>query len=93
MNTRAWAGVPGTGLTQAQLLAWCSTSLSSCSARRLAPDMRVPKGVKNPVFYGQQPEKKVPVSSGHEIKQTPVVLAMLKGESRPLTRAWAHSSP
>ncbi|KAI4535383.1 hypothetical protein MG293_014609 [Ovis ammon polii] len=41
--------------------------------------MKVPKGVKNPVFYGQQPEKKVPVSSGHEIKQTPVVLAMLKG--------------
>ncbi|OWK09092.1 ODF3L1 [Cervus elaphus hippelaphus] len=41
--------------------------------------MKLSKGVKNPVFYGQQPEKKVPVSSGHEIKQTPVVLAMLKG--------------
>uniref|UniRef100_A0A4W2C540 Uncharacterized protein n=1 Tax=Bos indicus x Bos taurus TaxID=30522 RepID=A0A4W2C540_BOBOX len=41
--------------------------------------MKLPKGVKNPVFYGQQPEKKVPMSSGHEIKQTPVVLAMLKG--------------
>lgn len=40
------------------------------------------------MFYGQQPEKKVQVPSGQEIKQTPVVLATLKGE----TWAWAHSS-
>ncbi|TKC43426.1 outer dense fiber protein 3-like protein 1 isoform X3 [Delphinapterus leucas] len=41
--------------------------------------MKLPKGVRNPVFYGQQPEKKVQVPSGQEIKQTPVVLATIKG--------------
>ena len=40
------------------------------------------------MFYGQQPERKVQVPSGQEVKQTPVVLATIKGE----TWAWAHSS-
>lgn len=37
-------------------------ALSPC----LAPDMKLPKGVKNPVFYGQQPEKKVGELVGKE---------------------------
>ncbi|KAB0391190.1 hypothetical protein E2I00_008977, partial [Balaenoptera physalus] len=41
--------------------------------------MKLPKGVRNPVFYGQQPERKVQVPSGQEVKQTPVVLATIKG--------------
>ena len=45
--------------------------------------MKLPKGARNPVFYGQHPEKEVQVPSGQEVKQTPVVLATIKGESRP----------
>ncbi|XP_036701084.1 outer dense fiber protein 3-like protein 1 [Balaenoptera musculus] len=41
--------------------------------------MKLPKGVRNPVFYGQQPERKVQVPSGQEVKQSPVVLATIKG--------------
>lgn len=58
--------------------------------------MKLPKGARSPVFYGQNPEKKVQVSSGQEVKQTPVVMAMIKGESSPHTtrlyQARAHSS-
>ncbi|XP_072807295.1 protein CIMAP1C isoform X3 [Vicugna pacos] len=41
--------------------------------------MKLPKGARSPVFYGKHPEKKVQVSSGQEVKQTPVVMAMIKG--------------
>ncbi|XP_039094149.1 outer dense fiber protein 3-like protein 1 [Hyaena hyaena] len=41
--------------------------------------MRLAKGAKNSVFYGQQPEEKVQVPSWQEVKQTPVIMAMIKG--------------
>lgn len=48
--------------------------------------MKQRKGSGNCVFYGQRPEEKVQVPSWQEVKQTPVVMAMIKGESRtPLT--------
>lgn len=48
--------------------------------------MKLPKGSRNSVFYGQHREKKVQVPSWQEVKQTPVIMAMIKGESRtPLT--------
>lgn len=43
--------------------------------------MKLPKEARNSVFYGQRPEKKVQVPSWQEIKQTPVIMAMIKGES------------
>jgi hypothetical protein len=45
--------------------------------------MKLLKGARNSVFYGQQPEEKVQLPSWQEVKQTPVVLATLKGESLP----------
>lgn len=50
--------------------------------RSLVPAMKLPKGSRNSVFYGQHPEKKVQVPSWKEVKQTPVIMAMIKGESR-----------
>ncbi|XP_020031462.1 protein CIMAP1C [Castor canadensis] len=41
--------------------------------------MKLLKGARNSVFYGQQPEEKVQLPSWQEVKQTPVVLATLKG--------------
>ncbi|XP_046506079.1 outer dense fiber protein 3-like protein 1 [Equus quagga] len=41
--------------------------------------MKLPKGARNSVFYGQHPEEKVQVPSWQEVKQTPVVMAMIKG--------------
>ncbi|ELK03465.1 Outer dense fiber protein 3-like protein 1 [Pteropus alecto] len=41
--------------------------------------MKLPKEARNSVFYGQRPEKKVQVPSWQEIKQTPVIMAMIKG--------------
>ncbi|KAM9586148.1 protein CIMAP1C [Trichechus inunguis] len=41
--------------------------------------MKLPKGARNSVFYGQHPEKKVQLPSRQEVKQTPVIMAMLKG--------------
>ncbi|XP_006774645.1 PREDICTED: outer dense fiber protein 3-like protein 1 [Myotis davidii] len=41
--------------------------------------MKLPKGSRNSVFYGQHPEKKVQVPSWKEVKQTPVIMAMIKG--------------
>lgn len=46
--------------------------------------MKQPKGARNYVFYAQHPEKKEEVPSWYEIKQTPVVMATIKGESSPL---------
>lgn len=36
------------------------------------------------MFYGQHPEEKVQVPSWQEVKQTPVIMAMIKGESPEL---------
>lgn len=44
--------------------------------------MKLPRGARNSVFYGQHPEKKVQVPSRKEVKQTPVVMALIKGESQ-----------
>lgn len=44
--------------------------------------MKLPKESRNSVFYEQHPEKKVQVPSWQEVKQTPVIMAMIKGESR-----------
>ncbi|XP_004473556.4 protein CIMAP1C isoform X1 [Dasypus novemcinctus] len=41
--------------------------------------MGLSEGTKHPVFYGQHPEKKEQLPSWQEIKQTPVVLATIKG--------------
>ncbi|XP_058396459.1 outer dense fiber protein 3-like protein 1 [Diceros bicornis minor] len=41
--------------------------------------MKLPKGAGNSVFYGQHPEEKVQVPSWQEVKQIPVIMAMLKG--------------
>nr|XP_044621759.1 outer dense fiber protein 3-like protein 1 [Equus asinus] len=41
--------------------------------------MKLPKGARNSVFYGQHPEEKVQVPSWQEVKQTPVIMAMIKG--------------
>lgn len=38
------------------------------------------------MFYAQHPEKKEEVPSWKEIKQTPVVMATIKGESGPTLR-------
>lgn len=35
------------------------------------------------MFYGKHPEKKVQEPSRQEVKQTPVIMAMIKGESGP----------
>lgn len=50
--------------------------------------MKLSKGARNSVFNGQHPEEKVPVPSRREVKQTPGIMAMVKGESRPLPCAW-----
>lgn len=34
------------------------------------------------MFYGQHLEKKAQVPSRQEVKQTPVIMALIKGESR-----------
>ncbi|KAL2790878.1 outer dense fiber protein 3-like protein 1 [Daubentonia madagascariensis] len=41
--------------------------------------MKLPKGARNSVFYAQHPEKKEKLPSWQEIKQTPVIMAMIKG--------------
>ncbi|XP_025739332.1 protein CIMAP1C [Callorhinus ursinus] len=41
--------------------------------------MKLPKGARNSVFNGQGPEEKVQVPSWQEVKQTPVIMAMIKG--------------
>ncbi|GAB1294254.1 Outer dense fiber protein 3-like protein 1 [Apodemus speciosus] len=41
--------------------------------------MKQPRGARNYVFYAQHPEKEEEVPSWHEIKQTPVVMATIKG--------------
>ncbi|KAM5243520.1 protein CIMAP1C [Hipposideros larvatus] len=41
--------------------------------------MKRPKGARSSVFYGQHPEKKVQVPSRQEVKQTPVIMALIKG--------------
>lgn len=46
--------------------------------------MKPPKGAGNSGFNGQPPEEKVQVPSRQEVKQTPVIMAMIKGESKPL---------
>lgn len=48
-----------------------------------AAAMKLPKGARNSVFYGQHPEEEVQVPSWQEIKQSPVIMAMIRGESRP----------
>lgn len=83
VNTGAWAGVPEQVSPRPSSLPGAPRLSVAALPPRLAPDMKVPKGVKNPVFYGQQPEKKLPVSSGYEIKQTPVVLACSKVRAGP----------
>lgn len=47
--------------------------------------MKLPREARDSVFYGQRPEKKVQVPSWQEVKQTPVIMAMIKGESRSPT--------
>lgn len=42
------------------------------------------KGPRNFVFYAQHPEKEEEVPSWHEIKQTPVIMAKIKGQSIPI---------
>lgn len=44
--------------------------------------MKLPKAPRNSVFYGQHLEKKAQVPSRQEVKQTPVIMALIKGESR-----------
>ncbi|KAM5178924.1 protein CIMAP1C isoform 4-T4 [Callospermophilus lateralis] len=39
----------------------------------------LPKEAPNHVFYAQHPEKKVQVPSWQEVKQTPIIMAMIKG--------------
>lgn len=46
--------------------------------------MKQSKGARNYVFYAQHPEKEEEVPSWFEIKQTPVVMATIKGESSPI---------
>ncbi|XP_008058859.1 outer dense fiber protein 3-like protein 1 [Carlito syrichta] len=41
--------------------------------------MKLPKGAKNCVFYAQHPEEKEPRPSRQEVKQTPVVMATIRG--------------
>ncbi|KAM8907381.1 protein CIMAP1C [Lycaon pictus] len=41
--------------------------------------MKLPKGARNSVFYGQHPEEEVQVPSWQEIKQSPVIMAMIRG--------------
>lgn len=58
----------------------------NCSCSLPAFTMKLPKGARNCVFYAQHPEKKEEVPSWKEIKQTPVVMATIKGESGPTLR-------
>ncbi|XP_037357620.1 outer dense fiber protein 3-like protein 1 [Talpa occidentalis] len=41
--------------------------------------MTLPKAARNASFYGQRPEKKESLPSTREVKQTPVIMANLKG--------------
>ncbi|XP_062948247.1 protein CIMAP1C [Cynocephalus volans] len=41
--------------------------------------MKLPKGAENSVFYAQHPEKKVQLPSWQEVKQTPTIMAMIRG--------------
>lgn len=45
--------------------------------------MTRPKEARNYVFYAKHPEKKVQVPSWQEVKQTPIIMAMIKGEKGP----------
>ncbi|XP_004628771.1 outer dense fiber protein 3-like protein 1 isoform X3 [Octodon degus] len=41
--------------------------------------MRLPKGAGNNVFYAQHPEKEELLPSRQEVKQTPVIMALIRG--------------
>lgn len=84
VDTGVWAGAFGTGSTQVQLLAYYLGLSVAAVAASLALAMKLAKGAKNSVFYGQHPEEKVQVPSRQEVKQTPVIMAMIKGERSPL---------
>ncbi|EPY86040.1 outer dense fiber protein 3-like protein 1 [Camelus ferus] len=75
---QAWTSDLGP-LIGVALLLLLAGDLSEAVAPSSPPNMKLPKGARSPVFYGQNPEKKVQVSSGQEVKQTPVVMAMIKG--------------
>lgn len=45
--------------------------------------MKLSKGSGSCVFYAHHPEKQEEVPSRREIRQTPVVMATIKGESSP----------
>ncbi|XP_006142649.1 outer dense fiber protein 3-like protein 1 [Tupaia chinensis] len=41
--------------------------------------MKLPKGARNAVFYAQHPEEEVQVPTRQEVKQTPIIMALIKG--------------
>lgn len=71
----AWAGVLAPGFSGTACNSYCFLS---------AFIMKQYKGARNFVFYAQHPEKEEEVPSWHEIKQTPVIMATIKGESSPI---------
>lgn len=79
MDTGAWAG------SGPCLLLRVSVAVIAVFS---PPAMKVTTGARNSVYYGQHPEKKVQLPSRQEVKQTPVIMAMIKGESRPRALSW-----
>lgn len=65
-----------------QLLACCLDPAVAAAAPSPAPAMKPPKGTRSSVYFAQQREKE-PLPSRQEVKQTPVIMAMIKGESHP----------
>lgn len=68
-------GVDGGGLGRA--------TVGNCSCFFPVFTMKLPKEARNCVFYAQHPEKREEMPSRQEVKQTPVVMATIKGESSP----------
>lgn len=58
-----------------------SGTACNCYCFLSAVTMKQFERARNYVFYAQHPEKEEEVPSWQEIKQTPVVMATIKGES------------
>lgn len=72
VDREAWAGLLAPGFSGTACNCYCFLS---------AFTMKQSKGPRNYVFYAQHPEKEEEVPTWFEIKQTPVVMATIKGES------------